>query len=246
MRSIFFTPARGLLSAVCVSLLVISQLGRAQTADPATNAAPAVPATPVKSDAPASDLDSAIVLYHRGKQDEALATLNLVLQKEPQNINALILRGAIYTVKQQWGPATKDYQAVLQIDDTNTEAKFDLADLQFRQHQFDNARAAFVALPQSKDDEVRDLTSYKIFLCDLLGGHDEIAAKELDVFNKAAARPSYYFGNASWALVHKKPEEARTWLVSAGNIYPTRKHLQYMSMLKDLGYLPLPPVPPAH
>lgn len=173
-------------------------------------------------------------------------TLNLVLQKEPQNIKALLLRGAIYTAKQQWDPATKDYQAVLQIDNANTEAKYDLANLQFLQHQFDNARIAFAALPESKDDDVRDLTCYKIFLCDLLGGHDDVAAKELDAFNQVASRPSYYFGNAAWNLVHKKPEEARTWLISAGNIYPPRKHLLYMSILKETGYLPLPAPPLAH
>jgi len=255
-RSVFSTARSGLAGGIALCLVNFSLARADETANPpasaavGTNAAPVAPAATtnvaaLQQNAPASDLPTAILLYRQGKQDEALATLNLVLQKEPQNITALILRGAIYTVKQQWDPAAKDYQAVLKIDNTNTEAKFDLADLLFRQHQFDDARVAFVALPDSKDDDVRDLTSYKIFLCDLLGGHDDVAAKELEVFNKVADRPSYYFANASWSLFHKKPEEARTWLLSAGNIYPTRKHLLYMSIMKDMGYLPLPPMPAA-
>ena len=245
-----------LFSITGASLLMVALVGLSpgpvHAADAPTNGPSAVsPGTNTPSSEPpeggnGSDLPTAIYLYHRGKQDEALAILNVVLQKEPQKVNALLLRADISMLKQQWESAAKDLQAVLQVDNANAEAKFDLADIKFMQHQFDDARVAFVALPESKDDELRDLTKYKIFLCDLLGGHEEIAAKELAAFNQAASGASYYFGNASWDLVHKKPEEARTWLMSAGNIYPARKHLQYMTVLKEMGYLPLPPPPAAN
>jgi tetratricopeptide (TPR) repeat protein len=239
--SSYFVASVGWLGGFALGITNFS-LGHAEAA---TTNAPATatnaPANP-QSD-PAPDLPTAILLYQQGKHDEALTALNSILQKAPQNIDALLLRGAIYTLKQQWDAAAKDYQAVLQLDDTSREARFDLADLKFRQHQFDDARTAFLALPESKDDDAQDLTQYKIFLCDLLAGHDDVAAKELAAFNQLAAKPSYYFGNAAWDLVHKKPEDARPWLVSAANIYPYKKHLLYMSILKEMGYLPLPPIP---
>ena len=202
--------------------------------------------TSTNSDASSGDktpptLTDAAKLYNQDKLDEALAMVNAVLQSNPKNSNAYILRGAINSAKQLWDQAEKDYQTALQMEPTNDGIRYDLADLRFKQKQFDDARRAFVSLPNNPDEDIRDLIKYKIFLCDLLEGHDDIAAKELDAFNQAGINPSYYFGNAAWDLVHKKPEEARSWLVSATRIYPPRKHLLYLSMLKNMGYLPLPP-----
>lgn len=201
------------------------------------------------TNSPATQLDKApptlektAALYSQGKSDEALATVNAILDKDPKNINAYILRGAIYSQKQVWDQAEKDYQTALQMAPKNDGIRYDLADLKFKQKQFDDARLAFTPLQANHDPEVSDLIKYKIYLCDLLGGHDDVASKELDVFNQAGSNPSYYFGNAAWSLVHKKTEEARGWLVSASHIYPERKQSLYTSILKDMGYLPLPPL----
>jgi len=212
---------------------------------PAPNSSSSTP--PVESpDTSAPSLDKALAFYRAGKVDETISTLSLVIQSQPKNLNALILMGAAYSQKQDWESAEKNYQAALQLDTTNDGVRYDLADLKFKQKQFEDARTAFVPLQKYKDPDIADLIAYKIFVCDLVNGHDDVAAKELDAFNQAAAKASYYFGNAAWALVHKKPEEARTWLESAASIFPQRKHLLYMSIFKDLGYLPLPPPPAAH
>ncbi|MCE0521629.1 MAG: tetratricopeptide repeat protein [Methylacidiphilales bacterium] len=190
-----------------------------------------------------STLSKAAKLFENGDPDAALDTVNAYIRDNPKSLNGYILRGAINAQKQLWSQATSDYQTALQLSPNDDGVRYDLADLKFRQKQFDDARAAFVPLQDKLGAEVGDLIKYKIFLCDLLAGHDDVAAKELAVFNQAAMNPSYYFGNAAWDLVHKKPEDARGWLVSATNIYPPRKHLLYVSMLKDMGYLPLPPAP---
>lgn len=187
----------------------------------------------------------AIMYYTEGKPDQALATINAVLTIKPKNVDAYILRGAIFSQKEDWDKAEKDFQTALQMDPKNDGVRFDLADLKFKQKQFDAARVALVPLQDNKDFEVSDLIKYKIYLCDLLGGHDDVASKELEVFNQAGSNASYYFGNAAWNLVHKKPEEARGWLVSASHIYPDRKQAIYTSILNDMGYLPLPPPPDA-
>ena len=205
-----------------------------------SNATPPEFAPPILEKASPS-LEETATLYAHGKSDEALATINAVLSKEPKNINAYIMRGAVYSQKQAWAQAEKDYETALEMDPKNDGVKFDLADLKFKQKLFAAAREAFVPLQNNPDFEVRDLIKYKIYLCDLLDGHDEAASKELDVFNQAGSNASYYFGNAAWNLVHKKPNEAKSWLVSASHIYPERKQLIYTSILNNMGYLPLPP-----
>jgi hypothetical protein len=56
--------------------------------------------------------------------------------------------------------------------------------------------------------------------------------------------PSYYFANAAWDLVHHKPDEARSWLGSASDIYTPAKNGFYAASLFDTGYLPLKPPAP--
>jgi tetratricopeptide (TPR) repeat protein len=233
-----FSSAKMAVRFFSLAILAIglqgSSLSHAQEA--ATNSPTIAP--PGSNTSPT--LQQAATLYGQGKPDEALGIVNAVLQTEPNSINAYILRGAIYSQKQAWDQAEKDFQTALQMDPKNDGVRYDLADLKFKQKQFDAARPAFVPLQNNSDPDIRDLIEYKIFICDLLGGHDDIAAKELDTFNQAAANPSYYFGNTAWDLVHKKPDDAKSWLISAIHIYSARKQLLYASILKDMGYLPLP------
>jgi len=116
--------------------------------------------------------------------------------------------------------------------------KFNLVEVHFMQKQYDQARPGFVAL--ERDPDMGDFALYKVFLCDLFGGHMDVAKKELDVFNDTMGNPSYYFANAAWSLAHNHVEDARSWLLSASRIYPPRKNMYYSQSLRDLGYLPLP------
>lgn len=171
--------------------------------------------------------------------------MNAVITADSSDLNAYILRGAIYTKRQTWDQAEKDYEIALQLKPDNNGVRYDMADLKFKQKQFDAARQAFVPLQDYQDPTVSDLIKYKIFLCDLFSGHDQVASKELNVFNQAETNGSYYFGNAAWDLVHQKISDARSWLNSAGRIYSERKKSIYESSLRDMGYLPLPPDPDA-
>lgn len=216
-----------------------------QTSPLATNSpASSVSGTTPPDHSPPS-LEEAARLYSEGQPDQALLTVNAVLATDSNNLNAYILRGAIYARKQAWDQSEKDYQTALQMDPKNEGVSYDLADLKFKQKQFDAARQAFVPLQHYKDATISDLIRYKIFLCDLFAGHDDLAAKELDAFNQAESNGSYYFGNAAWDITHKKTSDARGWLTSANHIYPERKNSIYESPLKDMGYLPLPPDPSA-
>jgi Tfp pilus assembly protein PilF len=176
--------------------------------------------------------------------DSALDKVNEALVASPQSVPAFCLRGNIYAEQKLWDEAGKDYQTVLQLDSKNKQVRFDMAELAFIQKKYDEAQPGFAALKE--DSDLGDLAAYKVFLCDLYGGHEEAAAKELDAFNQVGSNASYYFANVAWSLYHHKTEEGRTWILSAGNIYGPRKLSVYANSLVDLGYLPLPqsPQPP--
>jgi hypothetical protein len=186
---------------------------------------PAVPA--------AFSLPEVVHLMEQNQYDAALDQVNAALRAAPKNPDAYALRGDIYAAKKLWDRAERDYQTVLQIDGTSVQIKFNLAQIEFAQKKYDAARARFAALQHNPD--MGDLAAYKVFLCDLLGGHEDIAARELDAFNRVGSNASYYFANAAWSLDHQKRDDAREWLIRAGYIYAPYKFKLYADNLSGLG-----------
>jgi tetratricopeptide (TPR) repeat protein len=211
---------------------------------PAPSPAALPPPSPVAVPDPpgTAEVRASFDLLSKGKVDDALAQVNAAIQLAPQNSDAYGMRGSIYTEKKQWDLAQQDFQKVLELRPNDVSARFNLSEVKFRQKQYDDARVGFAAL--AKDVQLGDLAAYKMFLCDLYGGHADAADKELAVFNQAGGNPSYYFGNAAYSLYHKNTEDGRGWLISAVQIYSQNKVNLYAASLKDLGYLPLPPPPP--
>ncbi len=230
-------PARfhTLSFAFLATTLLLSAVGRAQQI--ATTNVPGSTLTSPK-DAANKLIAEAARDMSANNVDSALNNLTQSIKLYPNNEDAYIYRASIYYQKKLWLQAETDFISAARIAPMDPIPKFNLVEIQFMQKQYDAARPGFVAL--EKDPNMGDFASYKVFLCDLLGGHEAAAKKELDVFNDAMGNPSYYFGNAAWDLVHKNIEDARGWLLSASRIYPPQKNAYYAKSLRDLGYLPIP------
>jgi Tfp pilus assembly protein PilF len=229
--------------ATLASTFGLSALGQtpAPSAPPAGTPPTAATDSTVPSDPAAPMLKQAYDMVTHNNLDGALTLVNDAVKNNPKSFAALTLRGMIYSQKKDWINAQSDFNSALTLDPNNMVVKFNLGEICFVQKQYDQARARF--LPLESDPAMGDFATYKVFLCDLFGGHEDVAAKELAVFNSVESHPSYYFGNAAWDLYNKKTEDARGWLQSAANIYIPAKNQFYSQSLRDLGYLPLPPPP---
>jgi len=173
--------------------------------------------------------------------DGAMNSLTQALKVNPNSTGAYVLRASIYCQKKQWAQAEDDFRAAAKIAPNNSVLKFNLVEVKFMQKQYDVARPGFAAL--ESDPDMGDFASYKVFLCDLFGGHEDVAKKELDGFSNSMNGPSCEFSNAAWNLYHKNlegPDGARYWLLRASRIYPPQKNTYYAQSLRDLGYLPIP------
>ena len=203
-----------------------------------TPAATTAATAAVKQD-PAETMKAAYLDMKNGQADAALAKVNGLIEADAQNKEAHLLRAMIYAAQEQWDKASSEYDAVLAFDPNDTVVKFDETELKFMQKKYDEARPGFLAI--ENDKAMGDFATYKVFLCDLFAGHDDVAAKDLDVINQVGENPSYYFANAAWDLAHNKTEEAADWLRSAERIYSNApaKCFRYAASLKDHGYLPL-------
>jgi tetratricopeptide (TPR) repeat protein len=225
----------------CAFAAFLPSPGRAQQSG--TNAAPAAaqpktgtPTTPTS--ASTQMVAAAIELMKTDDVDGALSKLSEAIRLNPRDSGAYVLRASIYCQKKLWSQADADFRSAQQLAPTNVVLKFQIVEVKFLQKQFDAARPGYLAL--ESDPDMGDFASYKVFLCDLAGGHEAAAKKELDAFDKADGNPSYYFGNAAWSIFHKKFDDARNWLGSASRIYPPRQSAYYAESLVYLGYLPLP------
>ncbi len=178
-------------------------------------------------------LHDAEELVKQNQPDAALAKLDAYIEEEPADAAGYALRGTIYAQRKIWDRAKSDFEAGLRFQPGSIQIKFDLGQLEFAQKKYDAARIYFMDLEQ--DPNAGDLAAYKVFLCDLYGGHQDMATKELAAFNEAGSNASYYFANAVWSLAHGKKDEANGWLNSAHNIYSPSKFSLYEEGLIGLG-----------
>lgn len=206
------------------------------------------PVSPIAIPAPVSRgahrLDQADRLAAQNDFIGAMDQVNAAIALDPKLAAAYSLRATIYVRDKEWEQAEKDYSSALQLDPKNVEVRYNLAQVAFIQNKYDAAREGFAALQQ--DPLMGDLSAYKVFLCDLFGGHEATAAKELDAFNQVGSNASYYFANMAWSLYHKKMDDAQGWETSAQNIYSPEKFNLYAESLiglrksLDVGGVPSP------
>jgi len=236
---------RYLSSTVCGLTLLLSPVAaHAQTA-PATSGtiAPPAAATPKTPDVPVDAASQAIaeamVKMNANDLDGAIAKLTDAIKANPKISLPYFGRASIYYQKKMYPEAEADFKSASLIEPKNIVLQFNVVEMEFAQKQYDKARAGYATLVN--DPQMGDLAAYKVFLCDLLAGHEALAQKERDAFDSVDSKPSYFFSRAAWDLYHKNNDGARSWLTSVANIFPSAKITYYALPLKDLGLLPVPP-----
>ena len=201
------------------------------TPEPASSS----PSTPSSVSPPPAVSDVPIDPAKLKQLDAEVAAADAIVKKNPSNLVGYLQRGNAYGNERHWDLAKSDYQKALQLDPKCTTAAFNIAELEFMQGRYDAARPGFLAIVNNMD--FGDLAKYKVFLCDLFGGHEQVAARELAVFNQVGSEASYYFANVAWSLYHKKSDSAQSWWQSATQIFAPDKVNLYAKPLIDLGYI---------
>ena len=221
------------LAIMC--LVAYSACSRTMADD--TNAPTAVNAADPKAQA-YSLYTQATRLREAGDLDGALAKAKDALVLAPTEVELLVFCGDIYAKKRDWDNATREFSAALAQRPEDALARFDLAEIKLMQKQYDAARPEFQAL--MNDGKIGDLATYKVFLCDLFGGHLEQAQVELKNFAQAQNKPSYTYGEAAYWFYLDHADYAHRSLDEGAAKFSDREVQAYTSTLKELGYLPSP------
>lgn len=69
------------------------------------------------------EITEAKKLFEQNELIQSLGILDKLIQREPQNSAALLLRARILYKSQKWGDAMNDFSTVLEIEPENREAK---------------------------------------------------------------------------------------------------------------------------
>jgi hypothetical protein len=160
----------------------------------------ATPPSPAPSSA-ASLIEKATQDQAAGKLEEGAREASAALVLDPQNKAALELRGTIYVEEKLWDRASRDFATLIKIS-PDPAYRYKLAEIKFLQHQYDDARPLFAVL--KNDPNLGDLARYDVFICDLFGFHEDIAARDLATLDSTGKLPSYYYGRAAWAYFHSQ------------------------------------------
>ena len=229
-------PAPAAAPALAPAPAAAPALAPAPAAAPAPAIADASPSEPSEVKPPPSPESALPIPPAKLKQlDAELAAADAIVKKNPSNLVGYLKRGNAYANEKNWDLARSDYQKALEIDPKCATASFNTAELEFLQGHYDAARPGFLAIVNNTD--FGDLAKYKVFLCDLFGRHEQVAAQELAVFNQIGSEASYYFANVAWSLYHNKSDAAQDWWQSARQIFTPEKVNLYAKPLIDLGYI---------
>jgi tetratricopeptide (TPR) repeat protein len=190
-------------------------------------------------------LEQAQQAYEQRDFDRAAKLAEQADTTQPDQPAVLNLRGEILLENGKFKEAEEFFSKALKIDSKFREAQFNLADVPFRQKEYDKARERFQALlkqtPGGDKNQASQLINFKIFMTYLLEGKDSKAQNIREQFQFSGDTPALYYAEAAWEFKHGKPDTANDWITSARKIYPLASNAAYGSGFYDLGWLKVGP-----
>ncbi len=215
---------------------------------PSTNAATATPPVtvtgspnptppPLPGDAPAppttydaAQMKAASAVFAKGQWELALKYVDSAIRYNPKNPDAYDLRASFYVSRKLWSRAIADYLAAQKIAPTS-RTTYDIGEVYFMSRDYENARLKFS--PLKSDPKFADLAAYKIFMCDLMGRHDQEASTDLSLIDANADTPAHFFGHAVWELYHGNRHDGSSWLHKASDEFGPQLFEFYMLSLSE-------------
>lgn len=217
-------PARvSKLGLIAALILLCSGMATAQ--EPPTNTAPTSLADTVKNLLTESSQDLA-----EGDYESAIRDASTAIQLDPKNASAYELRGSVYIEEKLWDRAERDYTSAEKIS-PDAVYQYKLGEIKFLAKAYEDARPRFAAL--EGDERLGSLATYKVFLCDLLGRHEDAAQRDLAALDAGERIPAYYFSHAAWDLYHADHAGATKCFGAADQLYDRSVSEIYIASLLE-------------
>ena len=173
--------------------------------------------------------------FSRNDLEGAIKYLDEADQAKPNQANNANLRGAIYTRQRNWAKAEEAFRESLRLQPDMPMAQFNLGEVLFLNNKYAEARERFQIFLNSQPSN--ELGSFKIYLCDLLGGNQAKASEFLGRLQPSPSSPIYYFSKAAEAFARQDKATGMEFVSSAYRIYPPDANATFADSLVEKGYL---------
>lgn len=214
-----------------------SQLPAIPDVSPGEAPLPLPSATP-KLDEFGQALVSAADDFRARRFEAALTKINKAESLQPGNSDVLNFRGAILAETQQYDEAKLLYERALRLEPLSFWPKFNLAEIEFMQKKYADARKGFeLALKDFPDNE---LLRFKIVLTYLMEKNESAARAELGRFKFPSDTAAYYFAFAAQEFASGNKKGGDEWIASGVRVFGRDQTDFLYQTLADLGWLPLP------
>ncbi len=165
----------------------------------------------------AAAVQSALVDFNRKAYDKALDDLAPALLADPQNAEALNLKGAILTKQQKYAEALACYNQALKSSPGFFPARYNIGALLALRQQWEEAidyyRNLLIEQPNN------ELVEYKLLLLLLHQNADSELQAKLFATDLPTNTPAWYYAKASRLYKKGDPKEAAKYLEVARNVY---------------------------
>ena len=166
---------------------------------------------------------------------EKASKADAIKPDQPEVINFI---GAIHAESGRYPEAIQFYEKSLSLNPKSFWAAFNVAEVDFIQQKYSEARTKFQNLMQAFPNH--ELLRFKIVLAYLLEKNDAAAKAELDKFPVLANTAAKEFSMAAWEFAHGNTAAGNEWIASGERIFGYSRTAFVYQSLEDLKWVPSP------
>lgn len=162
-------------------------------------------------------IESVLADFDQKKPDAALAKLETIEKKTPDDPLVLNLIGSAYTKKKDYLAGETYFRKAVKNSPNFFPAIFNLGEVFFLQKKYAEARDHFEMMRAS--DARHELLQFKLVLCDLALNETERAQRVMNTIKYPGDSPAWYYAHAAYENKMGNNKKAREYVAGARYIF---------------------------
>ena len=168
-------------------------------------------------------IESVLADFDEKKNDEALAKLEVLQKKLPDDPLILNLIGSVYSRKKDFLAAETYFRKAVKKSPGFFPALYNIGEILFLEKKYTEAREHFQAMRST--DTGNELLQFKVVLCDLGLNETERAKKVMNAIKYPGNSPAWYYAQAAYENHAGNKKKARAYVAGAKYIFGSKTAL---------------------
>jgi predicted Zn-dependent protease len=172
---------------------------------------------PLPEESTQAAIETVLADFGEKKNDEALAKLEILQKKLPDDPLILNLIGSVYTRKKDFLAAETYFRKAVKKSPGFFPALYNIGEILFLEKKYTEAREHFQAMRGT--DTGNELLQFKVMLCDLGLNETERAKKVMNAIKYPGNSPAWYYAQAAYENQAGNKKKAREYVAGAKYIF---------------------------